>query len=308
MAVEARSVLAVMLACLAFGTAAPEGRAAGGGSQAWQQAGCGRCHTLAAEGSTGDIGPNLDQVRPSAATVALKVRYGSGVMPAYSGTLSDAQIQELATYVASVAGKKGGTSATPARFRRAHVAADMALARRALLVRRDLGAGWKPRPVPSTGAPLTCSSFAPDLGGVVETGAASSRVFAQASGGLSVSQASFVYATAAQATILWRRVVGPGLYRCLAERVKSGATPGVSFTRISRGALRLPRLGGRIAGYRVEAKGVTAGKTLKRYLDMVVLARGRTVTGLSFAGRDRPAARQLELQLARIVASRLQGP
>ena len=74
----------------------------------WAQAGCGGCHTLAAAGSSGDIGPNLDQLRPSIAAVAAQVTSGGGGMPSFGGTLSAAQIQALAGYVSTAA---GGSSA-----------------------------------------------------------------------------------------------------------------------------------------------------------------------------------------------------
>ena len=68
-------------------------------------AGCSGCHTLSAAGATGTVGPNLDQLKPSAAVVAHQVMVGGGVMPAFQGKLSPAQIQAVAKYVASSAGK-----------------------------------------------------------------------------------------------------------------------------------------------------------------------------------------------------------
>ena len=66
---------------------------------------CASCHTLADAGSTGTVGPNLDQLKPGLSTVAHQVTVGGGVMPAFKGTLTDAQIQAVAKYVSSVAGK-----------------------------------------------------------------------------------------------------------------------------------------------------------------------------------------------------------
>jgi mono/diheme cytochrome c family protein len=67
--------------------------------------GCAGCHTLAAAGSTGTTGPNLDQLSPSMAAVVKQVTNGGGVMPAFGGKLSPAQIQAVAKYVSSSAGK-----------------------------------------------------------------------------------------------------------------------------------------------------------------------------------------------------------
>lgn len=75
------------------------------GAQVFASAGCGSCHTLKAAGATGAIGPNLDQVRPSAATVAAIVRSGGGSMPSFAGKLTDAQIAAVGSYVSSVEGR-----------------------------------------------------------------------------------------------------------------------------------------------------------------------------------------------------------
>jgi mono/diheme cytochrome c family protein len=66
---------------------------------------CAVCHTLAAAGSTGTVGPNLDQLKPSDALVIHQVTFGGGVMPAFGHTLSQSQIKSVALFVSSVAGK-----------------------------------------------------------------------------------------------------------------------------------------------------------------------------------------------------------
>ncbi len=79
---------------------------------------CASCHTLAAAGSTGTVGPNLDQLKPSDAVVVKQVTNGGGGMPAFGTSLSKTQIQSVAKYVSTVAGTKksskgGGHSSTP---------------------------------------------------------------------------------------------------------------------------------------------------------------------------------------------------
>jgi cbb3-type cytochrome c oxidase subunit III len=73
------------------------------GAKIFKGAGCAGCHTLAAAGSTGTIGPNLDQLKASltVAIVANQVTNGGAVMPAFKGKLSAAQIQAVAQYVYS---------------------------------------------------------------------------------------------------------------------------------------------------------------------------------------------------------------
>lgn len=75
------------------------------GAAVFASAGCGGCHTLKAAGASGSVGPNLDQLQPSASTVSSIVTSGGGVMPSFSGKLSDAQIAAVAGYVAAVAGR-----------------------------------------------------------------------------------------------------------------------------------------------------------------------------------------------------------
>lgn len=66
---------------------------------------CGICHTLADAGTTGEIGPNLDELTLTADQVQLAVEGGVGVMPAYGDLLTEEEIDVLATYVAAVAGE-----------------------------------------------------------------------------------------------------------------------------------------------------------------------------------------------------------
>jgi len=66
---------------------------------------CSSCHTLSAAGASGTVGPNLDQLKPKQATVVRQVTNGGAVMPAFKGKLTPAQIQAVATFVATSAGK-----------------------------------------------------------------------------------------------------------------------------------------------------------------------------------------------------------
>ena len=66
---------------------------------------CSSCHTLKDAGALGNVGPNLDQLKPQLAVVKKQVIHGGGAMPAFKGTLSDKQIDAVAQYVSSVAGK-----------------------------------------------------------------------------------------------------------------------------------------------------------------------------------------------------------
>jgi mono/diheme cytochrome c family protein len=66
---------------------------------------CGSCHTLSDAGTTGTVGPNLDAAKPAKALVIDRVTNGQGAMPSFKGSLDEAQIQAVAEYVSSAAGK-----------------------------------------------------------------------------------------------------------------------------------------------------------------------------------------------------------
>ena len=75
------------------------------GPQAVFAATCGGCHTLAAAGTTGTTGPNLDEAKPSLEESIRQIRNGGGGMPAFAGDLSDGEIRAIARYVVESAGK-----------------------------------------------------------------------------------------------------------------------------------------------------------------------------------------------------------
>jgi cbb3-type cytochrome c oxidase subunit III len=70
------------------------------------KAACASCHTLAAAGITGTVGPNLDQLKPAFAIVLRQVTNGGAIMPPFKTKLTAAQIKAVAKYVSSHAGKK----------------------------------------------------------------------------------------------------------------------------------------------------------------------------------------------------------
>ena len=60
---------------------------------------CSTCHTLLDAGSNGDIGPNLNEIKPSFEKIVMAVSNGIGVMPAYEGILTSKEIEAVAIYV-----------------------------------------------------------------------------------------------------------------------------------------------------------------------------------------------------------------
>ena len=65
---------------------------------------CGGCHTLADAGTSGTVGPNLDESMPDYELALDRVTNGQGGMPSFSSTLTEQQIADVAAYVSSAAG------------------------------------------------------------------------------------------------------------------------------------------------------------------------------------------------------------
>jgi cytochrome c oxidase subunit 2 len=96
----------------AGGEAEPEGAANSPGGQVFTNAGCGTCHTLAAAGSTGETGPDLNEfLAPDDDTAGIEVMianpnselaegYPANVMPQnYGETLSKQEVHQLAEFL-----------------------------------------------------------------------------------------------------------------------------------------------------------------------------------------------------------------
>jgi mono/diheme cytochrome c family protein len=77
---------------------------ANAGKAVFESAGCTACHTLSAAGSTGTVGPNLDQAKPSFDLVVQRVTLGQGGMPSFKDQLQPQQIADVAEFVSSSAG------------------------------------------------------------------------------------------------------------------------------------------------------------------------------------------------------------
>ena len=77
------------------------------GLQVYVSSGCGGCHALAAAGSAGAVGPDLDEAKPSKAVVIARVTNGRGAMPAFGAQLTPDQITAVATFVSTSAGRPG---------------------------------------------------------------------------------------------------------------------------------------------------------------------------------------------------------
>jgi cytochrome c5 len=87
------------------------GGGGGGGGQGNAEAGkeifvanCGTCHTLQEAGTSGNVGPVLDQISLDHDAVVQQVTNGGGGMPPFQGTLSEQEIQDVAAFVVASEG------------------------------------------------------------------------------------------------------------------------------------------------------------------------------------------------------------
>ncbi len=64
---------------------------------------CGGCHALKDAGTSGSVGPNLDQLEPNTVRVETQIKQGGAQMPA--NLLRGEEARAVAKYVSEVAGK-----------------------------------------------------------------------------------------------------------------------------------------------------------------------------------------------------------
>jgi mono/diheme cytochrome c family protein len=74
------------------------------GKEVFASQGCAACHTLSAAGASGNIGPNLDDAKPSFELVVQRVTLGQGGMPSFKDQLEPQQIADVAEFVSKSAG------------------------------------------------------------------------------------------------------------------------------------------------------------------------------------------------------------
>ena len=60
---------------------------------------CGICHTLKAADSNANIGPNLNDLKPSIDRIKYVVKNGIGVMQSWEGILTEEEIEAVAYFV-----------------------------------------------------------------------------------------------------------------------------------------------------------------------------------------------------------------
>ena len=89
--------------CGGSGSKSSKPAATSPGGKVFAKAGCAGCHTLEAAGAKGQVGPNLDELKPDQSTVERQVRNGGNGMPSFGSRLSSTQISQVATFVSQSA-------------------------------------------------------------------------------------------------------------------------------------------------------------------------------------------------------------
>jgi mono/diheme cytochrome c family protein len=79
-------------------TGASEGNAEAG-KAIYAEQGCGGCHVFEPAGSSGTVGPNLDDSDVDFEGAVEQIRNGGGGMPAFGDKLNDQQIADVAAFV-----------------------------------------------------------------------------------------------------------------------------------------------------------------------------------------------------------------
>lgn len=207
-----------------------------------------------------------------------------------------------------------GTAAAGLRPTVKPTKADTARAQRLLPTAADLP-GFDPRTSPSSDSPglRACASlgFAPDVGGLTQTGAASSPIWVQqghpggrALSGLVVIPDVRVMRTVSDAAAYFRRVYGsPLVGRCIAETVVAKR---FDVTSVKRRPVtgRAPREAGWRIVYESPARAPLA--PVRYTLDYSFLGRGRANVALVVVGaQDGKTAAGIVTRLEKATAARL---
>src|SRR5919202_4550291 len=92
---------ALLAAVALAGCGGSGSKATGARAKVFKDARCGSCHTLQAAKSHGQVGPDLDQLKPQYDAVVRQVSNGGNGMPSFSARLSTRQIRDVAEFVST---------------------------------------------------------------------------------------------------------------------------------------------------------------------------------------------------------------
>ena len=123
-----------------------------------------------------------------------------------------------------------------------------------------------------------------------------------------VSSTTGIFKTATQGRTAYARVVPPELPRCLAEIFRKGTGQPDKVKILSAGALTVPKLAERSNGFRIVAAfAVSSQQSIRVYLDLVTLNRGKVDVAMFFVGIGTPFKDTFVHTLAAKIAARTAG-
>jgi hypothetical protein len=173
--------------------------------------------------------------------------------------------------------------------------ADIRLGKLATVQLSDLSPGWQAvrTPAGDDEAP-DCPGYRPDFSRFTITGQADSAFESQRGAASIVSRAE-VYETKQDASGDFALSTLPPVARCLGIlvlRETPSGTNGFAVKVLSSRRVAAPRYGDRSASYRIVTELAQGGRSVKVYLDVAVVLRGRSIGGIFFTGVQQPVADQ----------------
>jgi hypothetical protein len=162
--------------------------------------------------------------------------------------------------------------------------ADVKLARKVTVQRKDLAAGWK-KSAPGEGGgegSLTCDGYAPDFSAFTITGRAESGF--EHESGARIDSSVAVFKSNADAAGDFQTGTGPGFVECFRTTLEQefADVTDVKITVVSANAMPAPKVGQRSYAAQIVALVEADGNTVNVFIDLVIVQKGRTVTMLFF--------------------------
>lgn len=183
--------------------------------------------------------------------------------------------------------------------------ADVKLANKIVVQRKDLGAGWKKTaPEGSGDDTLACEGYAPDMSRFTITGHAESS-FEHESAFAMVDSNVDVFKSKADAVGDFQAGTAPGFVECLRttfEQIFAEETA-AKVSVASATVMPAPNVGQRSYAVQIVALVQTETESANVYIDIVFVQKGRTITTLFFTNGSQSMPGQVVL--ARRIAARM---
>jgi hypothetical protein len=184
-------------------------------------------------------------------------------------------------------------------------AAGQKAAQAAVLTRSDIGTapGWtRKAKKPDLSSTTGCANFDPKQSDLVLNGAAEVE---WSRPGIDFDSEAQVLETPAMVKLDWQRtVLAPQVLPCLRSNFQSHATASEKFVSVTR--LAIPAIGTYSRAYRVLLDYTQKGQTVRLFVDVVLVGRGRTEITLTTTAplAAGTAVKDAELRLVRLLVAR----